>query len=137
MAVIREVGVDQFLTVVDDAHGGDGVHAQMGTHQQGLGVRIRDAADAAAAVELRQVRLELGTEGSVFNVVDLALEAGGRVIDGHAAPPGAQVGVIVHAKKDIKYTIPLGDCTKKTAHIVFLLFFDCPVSAAAQTAVAE
>ena len=117
MAVVREVGLHQRIGIVDDANGGDGVQAQMGPHQQGLGVGIGDAADAAAPVEIGQIRLKLGAEGGVLNIVDLAVEpVVYRVVDGHTPPAGAQMGVVVHAEKDVKHAIPLGDRSKKTTH---------------------
>ena len=116
MAVVGEIGFHKLLGIVDDTHGGDGVKSQVGPDQQGLGIRIGDAADAAAAVEVRQVPLELGAEGGVLNVVDLPLEAAGLVVDGHAAPAGAQMRVVVHTEENIKHAISLGDRSKKPAH---------------------
>jgi hypothetical protein len=48
----------------------------VGPHQQGLGVRVTDTADAAVAVELAQVLLELGAEGGVLDVMNLTLDDG-------------------------------------------------------------
>ena len=85
----------------------------MRTDQQGLRVGIGDTADTAAAVEIRQVLFKLGAEGRVFDVVDLALEAALLgIIDGHAAPAGTQVRVVVNTEENIKYAVPLGDCSK-------------------------
>ena len=53
VAVVGEVRLYQLFGVVDDADGGDGVQSQVGPHQQGLGVCVADAADAAASVEVR------------------------------------------------------------------------------------
>ena len=102
MAVVGKIPLDQLLGVVDDAHRGDGVQSQVGPYQQGLGVSVADAADAAAPVEIGQILLKLGAEGGVLNGVDLPLEPIFGVMDDHAAPPGAQVGVIVHSKEDIQ-----------------------------------
>ena len=102
MAVVGKIPLDQLLGVVDDAHRGDGVQSQVGPYQQGLWVSVADAADAAAPVEIGQILLKLGAEGGVLNGVDLPLEPIFGVMDDHAAPPGAQVGVIVHSKEDIQ-----------------------------------
>ena len=107
VAVVGEVAVHQGLGVLDDAHGGDGVQPQVGAHQQGLGVRVADTADAGAAPEPGQILLELGAEGGVLNVVDLPVKAGSvPVIDGHAAPAGAQVGVVVRAEEHVQHHVP-------------------------------
>ena len=121
VAVVGEVALHQLLGVVDDAHGGDGVQPQVGAHQQGLGVRVADAADAAAAVELGDVLFKLGPEGGVLDVVDLTLEAALPVVDDHAPPAGAQVGVVVHAEEHVQHAVLLGDGSKKSAQRKFLL----------------
>jgi len=87
--------------------------SQVGAHQQGLGIAVADAADAAASVEVRQIRLKLGAEGGILNVVNLALEAVRGVIDDHAAPAGAQMRVIVYSEKNVKHAVPLGDSAAK------------------------
>jgi hypothetical protein len=79
----------------------------MRADQQGLGVRVADAADAAGAVEFGHVLLELGPKGSVFDVVDLALESILLIVYDHASPAGTEVGVVVHAEKDVKNAVVL------------------------------
>ena len=116
MAVVGEVALNELLGVVDDAHRGDGVQPQVGAHQQGLGIGVADAADAAVAVEVGQIPLKLGAEGGVFNVVDLALKAVLLVVYDHAAPAGAQVGVVIHSEENIQRHVPLGDGAKKASH---------------------
>ena len=86
--------------------------------QQGLGVGVADAAEAAVAVEIGQVLFKLGAEGGVFDVVDLALEAVRFIVDDHAAPAGAQVGVVVHSEEDVQGHVPLGYGAKKASHEV-------------------
>ena len=68
VAVVGEVALHQRVGIVDDAHGGDGVQAQVGAHQQGLGIGVADTADAGAAVKFRQILVELGAEG-VFSML--------------------------------------------------------------------
>ena len=93
----------------------------MGTEQQRLGIGIGDAADAHVAVELGQVLFEFGTEGGVVDAVDLALEAGILIVDDHARPAGAQVGVVVHAEEHIILDIALGNGAEEAAHRKYLL----------------
>ncbi len=116
VAVVGKVPLYQLFGVLNDAHGRDGVQPQMGAHQQGLGIRIADAADARPPVERGKILLELGAEGGVFNVVDLPVETLLPIVDGHAAPASAQVGVVVRAEEHIQHHVPLGNRTKKTAH---------------------
>ena len=116
VAVVGEVFLDQLLRIVDDAHRGDGVQAQVGPHQQGLGVGVADAADAALAVKLGQVLFKFGSERSVLNGVDLPLEAVLLIVDQHAAPAGAQVGVVIHSEKDIQGYVLVCCCAEKAAH---------------------
>ena len=118
-----EVVLHQGLGVVDDAHGGDGVHPQVGAHQQGLGVGVADAADAGAAVEVRQVLFKFGAEGGVFDGVDLPLEAVLLIVNNHASPAGAQMGVVVHAEENVKGHVALGDRAEESAHERASLFF--------------
>ena len=118
VAVVGEIGLDQLVGVVDDAHRGDGIQTKVGPHQQGLGVGVTDAADTGAAVKVGQVPLELGAEGGVFDVVDLALKAVLLIEHDHAAPAGAQVGVVVHSEENIKGDVPLRDGAKKTSHVL-------------------
>ena len=88
----------------------------MGADQQGLGVGVADAADAGLAVEVGQVLFKLGAEGGVLDVVDLPLKAAFLVVDRHAAPLGAQVGVVVGAEEEVQHAIALGDRAEETAH---------------------
>ena len=112
VAVVGEVGLHQLLRIVDDAHGGDGVQAQMGPHQQRLGVRIADAADTAASGKFAQIVLELGPKRRIFNVVNLTLEAALAVVQRHAAAPGSQVGMVVRPEEDVQHNVFLGDCSE-------------------------
>ena len=114
--MVVEIAIHQLAGVVDNAHRGDGKQPQVGPDQQGLGIRIADAADTGATLEILQILLKLGAEGAVFNVVNLPLEPVFPVVDGHAAPAGAQVGVVVGAKEHIQHHIPFCDGAKKSAH---------------------
>ena len=116
VAVVGEIALHQRVGVVDDAHGGDGVQPQVGAHQQGLGVGVADAADGGTAVELGEILVELGAEGGVLDVVDLPLEAVLPVIDRHASPLGAQVGVVVGAEEHVQHAVMPGDRAEKSAH---------------------
>ena len=116
MAPLGEIGLDQLVGVADDANHGDGVKPQVGAHQQGLGVRVADAADAALPVEIRQVVFKLGAEGGIFNVVNLTLETVFTVIHDHTGPAGAQVGVIVRTEENVQYRVAPGYGAEKAAH---------------------
>ena len=115
--MIREILLNQILRVVDDANGSNGVQAQMGADQKRLGIGIADTADAGGAVELGQVLLKLGTERGVFNGVNLTLEPVLGIVNNHAAPAGAKMGVVVHPKKDIKGDVLRGDGPEKATHV--------------------
>ena len=91
----------QLLGVIDQTDGGDGEHAQMGAHQQRLGIRVGDTADAGGTAEFGQIAFKLGTERGIFNIVDLALETLVDIVKCHTAPAGAEVGVVVHAKVNV------------------------------------
>ena len=119
MAGAGEGILHQFLGVVDDAHCGDGEEPQVGAHQQGLGIGIGDTADARAAAEFSQIGLKLGAEGGVLNVVNLALEAPGSVVEHHAAPAVAQVGMIVGTEIDVINAIFAGNRPEKATHRVY------------------
>ena len=106
----------QLLSIVDDAHGGDGEQAQVAAHQQGLGVGIGDTAHTGNAGHLGQIIFKLGAEGRIFNVVNLPLKALLGVVENQAAPAGAQVGVVVRAEKDVVNTVAAGNCAKETTH---------------------
>ena len=71
-----------------------------------------------------RIRLELGAEGGVLNVVNLALKAPVFIEEYHAAPTIAQVGVVVGAEIDIINAVFAGDCPKKTTHTGILLGID-------------
>ena len=92
------------LFVIDAAHGGDGVTAQVGADDEGLGLAVRDTADAHPAVHIQHVPLELGAEGRVFNIVNGPFEPPGGV-DRHAAPAGAKVGMVVYSEKEVGDTV--------------------------------
>ena len=104
MVVIGIERIQQFGGVIDDPHGGDGVEPEMGTHQQGLGVAVADAADAAAAVEIAQIAFEFRAERRALDIVDLPLK-GMAVADGHAAAAGAQMRVVVYAEKHVERNV--------------------------------
>ena len=118
MSVVGEIGADQLLGIIDASYRADGEQAQVGTHQQRLGIRVADAADTAAAVEIGDVFLKLGSERCILNVVDLAMETALTVVDGDTAAQSAEVRVIVRAEKNVQDAIFLGDCTEKASHEV-------------------
>ena len=106
----------QLVGVVDPPYGGDGEQTQMRPDQQGLRVGIGDGADTGVALEFGKIRFKLGAERGVFDIVNLALEAQLLVVDCHAAPACAQVGMVVGAEKDIVNAVFVGDGSEETAH---------------------
>ena len=48
--------------------------------------------------------------------MDLPLKAVLLVVEDHAAPACAQVGVVVHPEKDVKADVALGDRAEESAH---------------------
>ena len=108
----------QLLQVVNPPHGGDGVVAQMRPDNEGLGIGVADAADTQRPGHVVHVPLELGAEGRILDVVDGPLEPLVRAVDGHAAPAGAQMRVIVHPEKQIGDAIVMRGYAEYAAHIV-------------------
>ena len=94
-----QVLLDKGIGVVDDADDADGIGAQVGADEQGLGVGVADAADGRGALHLVKDVLEFGAEGGILDVVNLPLQPNGRGIGRHAAPPCAQMRMIVYSIK--------------------------------------
>ena len=117
MAMVREIVLNQFVGIVDDANGRDRINTKVRANQQRLGVGIADAAHGNVAFELMQVLFKLGAEGSIFNIMNLAGKALLPVIGYHTAAAGTQMGVIVHAKEHIECHVSMRDSTEKTTHI--------------------
>ena len=114
--VVAEVALDQVVGIVDDADRRDRKEAEMGPQEQRLRIVVRNAADAAVALHVRNVRLEAGAERRVRDVVDLTLEALLRVVDRHAAELGAEVGVVVDAEEGVENDVALGYSAEEAAH---------------------
>ena len=75
----------QGLNVFYDAHGNDGIGAEMRADDERLVLVIADDPDPFPALELRQVAVEFRAELRVGNIMDAALEA--RVSPRTAMPP--------------------------------------------------
>ena len=110
----------QLFGVVDDAHGGDGEHPQVGAHQQRLGVGVGNAADTGVSAEFCHVVVKFRAEGGIFDAVDLPLEALFRIVKGESGPAGAKVGVVVRAEENVVNAILMGNRPEETAHVLFL-----------------
>ena len=121
MAGSGEGLLHQLFGVVDQAHGGNGEHTQMGPYQQRLGIGVGNAADTTVAGELVQIIFKFGTEGGVLDIMDLPLEALDTVIEGHAAPAGTQVRVIIRSEKYVVLTVFAGNRPEKSTHVEILL----------------
>jgi hypothetical protein len=91
------------------------------TDQQRLGVCVGDTADAGIAGELVQITFKFGTEGGIFNVMDLPLEALLVVIKSKAAPAGTQVRMVVRTEENVIFTVFAGNRPEKSTHVEILL----------------
>ena len=76
---------NEFLGVLDDADGAQGIGAEIGADQQGLGIGIGDASDAGGADHFTEGLGKACAEGGILNVVDFPLESHLRVPGRHAA----------------------------------------------------
>ena len=97
--------VDDLIGVVDLADGHDGKGAVVGADDQRLRFIVRNTADAHVAAHPFHFLVEFRPKGSVFDVVDGAVEPFLIVVDRHAGAPGPQMGVIVRSKIQVKYAI--------------------------------
>ena len=116
VAVVGKIGPHQLLGIVDLADGGDGVNPEVGAHQQRLGIGVADAADAARALEVRQILFKAGAEGGVCDGVDLPVKAVFPAPDRHPGVAGAEMAVVVGAEEDIQDHVAPGDGAEETAH---------------------
>ena len=115
MAGVGKALVDDFVDIADAADGGDCEGSQVGADQQGLGIHVGNAADAAVAPEVVQVLFELGAEGGVLDGVDLATEAMVLIEGDHTCATGAQVRVVVDAEENVQCDIAVGYRSEETA----------------------
>ena len=76
----------------------------MGTDDQGLGLKIGNAANTKVAPHVMNVIVKLGTERRVFNIMDGPVEP---LFPVHCqtGPTGSQMGMVIRAEKQIKYAI--------------------------------
>ena len=102
--------------VGDDTHGDDGEDTQMRAHQQRLRVGVGNNTHAGAAVQLGQIPFEFCPEGCAFYVMDLTGEAILRIVEGHAAPLGTQMGMVVSSKENIIFAVFTGYNPEETTH---------------------
>ena len=84
-------GSDQFLFIVDLSYCGNGITAQMGLDQQGLGIAVRDTSDPHRACKLIQIAVELCAEGGIFNIVNGSGKASSFFIYSHAPSSGSKM----------------------------------------------
>ena len=107
---------DQLLQVVDPPHRGDGIGAEMGTHDQRLRIGVADAADAERARHFVHIPLKFGAERGILDVVNGPFKAGLGVVYRQAAPSRAQMGVVIHPEKQIGNAVVAGCHAKNAAH---------------------
>ena len=118
--------LDQLVCIVDLAHCADGVGAMVGTDDQGLGLKIRDTADAQLAFHASDFFVKFCSERGIFDIMNRSVETQISVIDRHAGTPCAQMRMIVCTEIQVKHTIRLGSYSKKSTHrCSFLLAVKC------------
>ena len=77
----------------------------MGPDYQGLGLGVRNTANSHISAHLLNVAFKLGSEWSIFDIVDSSLESLLGIIQCHSTPLGSKVRMIVCSEKQIKYTV--------------------------------
>ena len=112
----------QFIRIIDLTHRCDRIRSMMRTHDQRLWFIIRDTADSIPALHLLHIFIKLCTERCVFYIVDRTVKAFFSP-DCHATASCAQMRMIIHAKKQIKYTIFLCCYAKKATHFLSSMLF--------------
>jgi len=115
--LVAERGRGQLLEVLDPADRDQGVGPQVGADYERLVLVVADHADAGGAFELVQVVLELAAKLGVGDVLD---ETGQPLAVAHdqAAPPGAQMAVVVGPVEEVGHAILLRSHAKESAHVV-------------------
>ena len=116
-AAEAEVLIDQRIRVVDHTGHADGVSAQVGADQQGLGIRVGNTADRGSAAHFLKNMFKLRPERGIADVVNFPLQTDLLVPRGHTGTAGAQMAVIVHTEKHIQHTVLLGRYSEKSTHI--------------------
>ena len=116
---LREVLVHELVGVVDTTYRRDGKDTQMRANEQGLRIRIADAADAAVAVKLCEVILEAGAKRRVLDRVNLALEAL-LIVEDHARPARAEMRMIVNRKEHVQHAIAFRRHATESTHNAYL-----------------
>ena len=118
--------LDQLVRIVDLTDRTDGVSAMVGTDDQGLGLKIRDTADAQLAFHASDFFVKFCSERGIFDIMNRSVETQISVIDRHAGTPCAQMRMIVCTEIQVKHTIRLGSYSKKSTHrCSFLLAVKC------------
>ena len=116
-AAEAQILFNQFLGIVDHTGHADGIGAQIGPDQQGLGIRVGNTADGGRAPHFLENMLKLGPERRIADIVNLPLQADLLVPRGHTGPAGTQMAVVVHAEKHIQHTVLFGRNPEKSTHV--------------------
>jgi hypothetical protein len=103
--VLKRPG-DELFGVLHRPHSHDGEPAQVRLDEERLAVGVADDADAAPALELRHLGVELGPELVVLDAVNDPGEPVAAV-DGQPAALGPEVGVIVRAVEKVADAVAL------------------------------
>ena len=115
-AAEAQILINQLFRIVDDAGHADGISAQIGPDQQGLGIRVGNAADSGCTAHFLKNMLKFRPERRVADIVNLPLQSDFLIPRGHARPAGSQMAVIVNTEKNIQHTVLLGRDSEKATH---------------------
>jgi hypothetical protein len=110
-----QCGGGELVEVVELPHCDDRVGAVVRADDERLIVVVTDDADPHAALELRQVILELAAELGIGDVVNDAAKPR-PVPHGHPAPHGAEVRVIVRAVEQVRDAVVVRHDAEQSAH---------------------
>ena len=127
-AAVLVDGADELVGIVDLADGRDGKAAEMGLHEQRLGVAVGNAADAEISLKLLDVPLELRAEGGILNVVNRAGEAV-RPVYRHTAALRSQMGMVIRSEEEIQNAARFRCYSKKSAHAIITSVVSAPSGA--------
>ena len=104
MALLEQF-FDQFFGIVDLSDRCDRIGAVMGSDHQGLGFKVRDTADTDITGHGVHILIELGTERSIFDVMNGTIVPLLPAEYRHTGSSRSQMGMIVCSKEKIKHAI--------------------------------
>ena len=125
-AGLLKIPVDQLGCVVDDTDVADGIGAEMRADQHRLRVAVGDHTDRGRTAHLVKNMLKFGTEGRVFDVMDLALQSDFFIIRRQTSAARSEVRMIVNAEEHIHHAVFVRGYPEKSTHILNIPPGSCP-----------